>query len=170
MDKTTVRQPLYGHTSQETAYLVEDYPYSFRLRCKIRYWIEENDRHGFRFCSQTTNPRKDNAVWNKPKCGTYVLLSGCMYLDEKDHVQWAALGGYDSAEAVLTYIRTFSQAPLDRVRAFVAEKIRYMQGKLDGRIVMTMNGKPCEYTEYQKNEDAIELGRWRTVAEEALKP
>jgi hypothetical protein len=33
-------QILKGHISQETAYLVDDYPYGFRLRCKIRYWLE----------------------------------------------------------------------------------------------------------------------------------
>jgi hypothetical protein len=33
-------QILTDHTSPETAYLVEDYPYGFRLRCQIRYWLE----------------------------------------------------------------------------------------------------------------------------------
>ena len=36
--------PLYGHTSPETAYLVADYPYSFKLRCRIRYWIESDPK------------------------------------------------------------------------------------------------------------------------------
>lgn len=35
---------LSGHTSPETAYVVDDYPYGFRLRCKIRYWIETKKR------------------------------------------------------------------------------------------------------------------------------
>ncbi len=26
----TLQQPLYGHTSEDTAYLVDDYPYGFR--------------------------------------------------------------------------------------------------------------------------------------------
>jgi hypothetical protein len=30
---------LSGHVSPQTAYLVEDYPYGRRLRCRIRYWI-----------------------------------------------------------------------------------------------------------------------------------
>jgi len=78
-------KPLYGHTSQETAFVVNDYPYGFKLRCKIRFWIEYKPRHGFRFMSQTTNPKKPIEVWNKPKASTYVELAACMYLDENDH-------------------------------------------------------------------------------------
>jgi len=39
---------LSGHTTMETAYLVDDYPYGFRLRCKIRYWLEYKRGQGFR--------------------------------------------------------------------------------------------------------------------------
>jgi hypothetical protein len=62
---------LNGHTSPETAYIVDDYPYGFRLRCKIRYWIETKKGYGMRLVSQTTNPKKPGEVWNKPKAGTY---------------------------------------------------------------------------------------------------
>jgi len=51
-------QILKGHISPETAFIVDDYPYGFRLRCKIRYWLEYNPKHGFRFVSQTTNPKR----------------------------------------------------------------------------------------------------------------
>ena len=33
-------QVLQGHTTIDTAFVVNDYPYGFRLRCKIRYWLE----------------------------------------------------------------------------------------------------------------------------------
>lgn len=103
---------LFGHTSSETAYVVADYPYGFRLRCKIRYWLEYKANKGFRFVSQTTNPKKfgliDHGngnvsrmeVWNKPKASTYTRFGGAMYLDENDHVQWSGLSEYsDGAEA-----------------------------------------------------------------------
>ena len=51
-------QILQGHTSPETAYVVDDYPYGYTLRCRIRYWLEVNERHGVRFVSQTTNPMR----------------------------------------------------------------------------------------------------------------
>lgn len=66
------------HTSPETAYLVNDYPYG-GLRCKIRYWLEYSKNKGVRLGSQTTNPRiKDAEVWNKL---SIIFLLGCCYLN-----------------------------------------------------------------------------------------
>jgi hypothetical protein len=92
---------LKGHTSPETAFVVDDYPYGFRLRCKIRYWIEFHPKRGFRFVSQTTNPKRAGEVWNKPKASTYCRFGAAMYLDDSEHVQWTGLSEYsDGAEAV----------------------------------------------------------------------
>jgi hypothetical protein len=30
---------LLGHIDADTAYVVDDYPYGYRLRCRIRYWV-----------------------------------------------------------------------------------------------------------------------------------
>lgn len=91
---------LSGHTSPETAYVVDDYPYGFTLRCKIRYWLEFKPKQGFRFVSQTTNPKRPGEVWNKPKASTYCKFGGAMFLDENEHVKWAGLSQYCSgAEA-----------------------------------------------------------------------
>lgn len=87
---------LNGHTSAETAYVVEDYPYGFKLRCKIRYWIETT-KHGQRFVSQTTNPKKPIEIWNKPKASTYAPIM-LMYLDEQGYVQNDGISGYDPPE------------------------------------------------------------------------
>lgn len=88
---------LNGHTSPDTAYLVEDYPYSFQLRCKIRYWIETASKGAKkgqqRFISQTTNARRGNSHWNKPKGSTYDLLT-VMFLDSQDYVQRAGISEY----------------------------------------------------------------------------
>jgi hypothetical protein len=84
------RRLLHGHVSPETAYVVDDYPFGFRLRCKIRYWIETATKGAkkgeMRFMSQTTDPRKPIEFWNKPKGGTYTDLM-VMYVDEQGHVQ-----------------------------------------------------------------------------------
>jgi hypothetical protein len=91
---------LTGHTTQETAYVVDDYPYGFRLRCKIRYWLEFHPKHGFRLCSQTTNPKRPGEVWNTPKKSTYSMLA-VMGLDEQEHVTWTGCSMYqfDALEA-----------------------------------------------------------------------
>lgn len=87
-------KPLTGHVSPETAFVVDDYPYGFKLRCKIRYWLEYNPKNGFRFCSQTTNPKKSVEVWNAPKKSTYSML-GVMGLNDEGHVTWTGCSIYD---------------------------------------------------------------------------
>lgn len=74
---------LSGHTSSETAYVVDDYPFGFRLRCKIRYWIERKAKHGDRFVSQTTNPKVAFEKWNAPKPSTYCQMM-FMLRDKQD--------------------------------------------------------------------------------------
>ena len=91
---------LVGHDSEETAYLIEDYPYGRRLRCMKRVWIETNKR-GQRLVSQTSNPKRDHR-WNKPKRSTYSTLL-VMYLDEQDHVACSALTAYSSLEEVQAF-------------------------------------------------------------------
>jgi hypothetical protein len=91
---TTPLQVLKGHTTIETAYVVNDYPYGFRLRCKIRYWLEYAKGKGFRLCSQTTNPKVPVERWNTPKKSTYSML-GVMGLDEQGHVTWTGCSMYD---------------------------------------------------------------------------
>jgi len=98
--KPDIVEALKGHTSQETAYVVADYPYGFRLRCQIRYWLEFKKGKGFRFVSQTSNPKVAGLVWNKPKASTYIENAAFMYLDSKGHVEWHGLGIYaDAAES-----------------------------------------------------------------------
>ncbi len=77
---------LTGHTSKETAYLVEDYPYGFVLRCKIRYWIETKPGHGSRVVSQTTNPKRGD-IWNTPKASTYSPIRVLYLNTENGHVE-----------------------------------------------------------------------------------
>lgn len=80
---------LSGHVSPETAHVVADYPYGFRLRCQIRYWIETT-KHGQRVVSQTTNPKRGD-VWNKPKASTYSDFA-VLYVDnETGHVKHDAI-------------------------------------------------------------------------------
>lgn len=74
---------LIGNESEETAYVVDGYPYGFRLRTTIRYWIETAKNKDQRFVSQTKNPK--TGQWNKPKRGTYSSIV-VMGLDENNHV------------------------------------------------------------------------------------
>jgi len=118
---------LSGHVSEDTAYVVDDYPYGFRLRCKIRYWLESNNK-GVRFCSQTSNPKKGHA-WNKPKYSTYSSQAGAMYLDNENHVQHAGLHEYMDTESCIAFRDTYGEGvPADsvvRMNTFIDGKILY---------------------------------------------
>lgn len=98
------------HTSQETAYVVDDYPYGFRLRCKMRHWIEYKEGKGFRHVSQTTNPKITNReVWNKPKLSTYFRFGLAFYLNNENHLHCAGLSEYSNYEESLSFYQTFRE-------------------------------------------------------------
>ena len=59
---------LYNHTSFETAYVVQDWPWGYKLRTEKRFWIESN-KNGDREISQTLDPR--TGKWCAPKKSTY---------------------------------------------------------------------------------------------------
>lgn len=160
MNNTTVTEILSGHVSPETAYIVNDYPYGFRLRCKIRYWLEHHPKRGTRFVSQTTNPKKSALVdiWNKPKASTYSDV-GAMYLDEQGHVQWSTASfSYDEASVLAAWLAEFGFSLPDEVRAkadgYLAVKRVYESEKARGEFpyqicaeIATLHvraGKPLE--------------------------
>ena len=100
---------LTGHTSPETAYVVADYPYGFRLRCQIRYWIETTKR-GQRVVSQTTNPKRPGLVWNKPKASTYTDLR-VLYIDPTTgYVENEALTFYSDTTKVQAFEAAYGEA------------------------------------------------------------
>ncbi len=112
--------PIYGHVSEETAYLVDDYPYGYSLRCKIRYWLEHSGNKGWRMVSQTQNPK--NGRWNAPKKSTYCNIGACMFLDENNHVKWQGVGVYSSKADLEKFADMFPQADLRLVNAAIEYK------------------------------------------------
>lgn len=120
--------PIYGHKSEETAYVVEDYPYGYKLRCTIRYWLEFKPSKGYRFVSQTKNPK--NNRWNAPKASTYMSVSGCMFLDENGHVKWSGVSHYSSLADLKRFAESFPEADLTAVKGMIeAEERRAIADK-----------------------------------------
>jgi len=117
MSETQTYTRLSGHVSAETAFIVDDYPYGFRLRCHIRYWIEYKPSHGFRFVSQTSNPKKAGIVWNKPKAGTYSKFGAVLMQGDTDgYITYTCLGIYTDAKEARTWF--------DKNGAFLVEEGR----------------------------------------------
>ena len=113
--------PLYGHHDEATAYVVEDYPYGFRLRTRIRYWIE-TAAPGDRLCSQTLNPK--TGLWNKPKKSTYTGV-GILALDPDGHVSWTGIRENTPMEAIESFQAEHLEHLLPRQRRRLAAIIGY---------------------------------------------
>jgi len=132
---------LSGHTSPDTAYLVDDYPYGFRLRCRIRYWLEYKAGKGFRFVSQTSNPKRGHA-WNKPKASTYCRFGGAMYLNDDGHVTWTGLTEYDDVHKLVKWREDFGVAmPVEGQEVlsdWIRRKLVFEQAKSEGLVKMTV--------------------------------
>lgn len=143
---------LIGHTTPETAYVVEDYPYGFRLRCKIRYWLEYKRGQGYRLVSQTTNPKiAGREVWNKPKASTYAPLA-VMVLDAEQHVTWIGVRPYELAD-VDAFAETHAAALTGEVEQGILRHLRAMI-RASKRLTWTVNsgadGKPRQTDEEQR--------------------
>ena len=99
---------LHNHVSPETAFVCADYPYGYKLRCKIRYWLEFRQGKGYRFCSQTTNPKiNNNEFTNKPKYSTYINGLAVMFSDDRGYVSWSGVAYYDSPEQISIFRSQF---------------------------------------------------------------
>lgn len=154
-------KPLYNHVSEETAYVVNDYPYSFTLRCTMKFWIESHPKKGFRLVRQSQNPKNDR--WNKPHKSTYSLLAGNLYLDEENHVHWAGLTEYSDVGAVKSFIESFPEADLSRVKDWIPQKILYLKGLISGRIGWIVNGTHHSMKESEKERYQDELAGWESL-------
>lgn len=100
-----MKKYLYIHTSPETAFIVQNYPWGFRLRTTIRYWIETKiaKNGGQRFAYQTVNPKTNR--WCATKYSTYSPLM-VMYLDENEHVKCETLNEYSNEKLILEFKET----------------------------------------------------------------
>jgi hypothetical protein len=116
MSTPTVSQLLLGHTSEDTAYVVDGYPYG-SLRTQKRYWVESKPKHGDRLVTQTLNPKTGR--WNKPKAGTYTLAL-VLWLepqeDGREFVQQHGVGLWRTNEEIDAFIALVGEDNLNDVQ------------------------------------------------------
>ena len=167
-EESSSKTPLYGHNDENTAYVVDDYPYGFKLRTQIRYWLESDKKKGFRFVSQTMNPKTGR--WNAAKKSTYATFGGCMYLDENGHVQWGGVTEYSDAKKFLEFITDFPEADFTLIKDFCAAKLHYYKKIAAGTHFLrtTINGVAVPQSDEQKEkamDDAKEeVAQWEEIS------
>jgi hypothetical protein len=156
------KQPLYGHTSEATAYVVDDYPYGYTARTQIRYWLEgPKANKGWRFVSQTKNPKSGS--WNKSKASTYMDWGAAMFLDEKGHVAWDGIGAYSDASKILAFVQTFPGADMSVLKKVVPAKQRVLADLISGKRFFTINGVKQERSAADNERDRRELEVWEQI-------
>jgi hypothetical protein len=156
------KQPLYGHTSEATAYVVADYPYGFTKRTQIRYWLEgPKPKKGWRFVSQTLNPQTGR--WNKPKTSTYTEWGGAMFLDDKGHVHWDGVGVYSDAQKILAFVTMFPGADMRELRKVVPAKLKFLRALLSGEVFMTVNKVRQPRSEADDERTRRDLEVWEEI-------
>lgn len=106
---------LHGHTSHETAYVQQCYPYGWSLKTERRVWLEFKAGKGFRFVSNTRNPKKEGHPWNKEKWGTYSEVGVMVIVKSEEsptgeEVTWVGLSLYDNAEKVAKFETAYAEA------------------------------------------------------------
>lgn len=111
------RTALSGRVSEDTAYLVDDYPYGFRLRCQIRYWIETKAKFGQRLMSQTQNPKTGR--WNKAKASQYSAVMVLTINDDNGHVGTHSLNYNDSEAQIVAYEAQYAHVLTEAQRATI---------------------------------------------------
>ena len=111
------------HNSPETAFVINDYPFGFKLRCFKRIWIEtatKGTKKGLQRIVEQTTSRSVNHIkdeydtapidkpylWNKPKTSVYGMLK-VMILND-DQIEFDGLGEMVWGDQVETFNKKYS--------------------------------------------------------------
>jgi hypothetical protein len=164
-----MHQELTGHTSPDTAYLVTDYPYGFRLRTEIRYWIETRKGHGQRTMSQTRNPKRAGMPWNAPKGSIYAPIRVMLLNPTNGHVEHEALSPYAEEPEIAAFAQRYPKTcaePRNRgvVDLLIAHRRAYQQVTWTVR-----SGRPEELQNEPRQSAADQVAIIRRLTIEELK-
>jgi hypothetical protein len=131
--------PFKGHESNETACIVESYPYGGH-RTQKKYWVETNDKHGQRIVTRTLDPKAGR--WNKPHMGTYSQVI-CLYLNnDNNHVEHCHLGVWHTKEELDAFEQAFKDVLTEWQKKTIA-----------GLRVMNIRQDPINYFGLERDEE-----------------
>jgi len=143
---------IYNAVDFDTAIEVGNYPWGFRLKTKVKYWVESNNK-GDRLIKQTLNPKTNE--WCKPKKSTYNAVE-VLYFDENNHVKGYAMGKYGTNEKELkTFISNIDYNSLNLLQKKQIEMIRSIN-----KVMENVSVKIEKVSEYNLS-DPLDLIRMR---------
>lgn len=165
MQETNNFKVLDKQPTEQDPCIVDNYPYGYTLRTKIRYWTETT-KNGQRFISQTLNPKTN--LWNKPKKSIYsqIILIG---LNEQNHITYTCLSMYSLEEAIRfkekyeTFLDDYQKTELTNIikMSEVYDKIEYKIKARRYRNILTGEISECinimELNNYEEIDDNNEV-------------
>ena len=117
------KKNIYNAKNFESAVIVDNYPWGFKLKTKRAYWIETNNK-GDRFCYQTLNPK--NNKWCAVKTSTYGAAFVLTQDESNGYVSYFGLSKCDAAKDVESWLtkvdyeqlNTLQKKQLCKIKAF----------------------------------------------------
>jgi len=152
--------------------IIDDYPYGFRLRTKIKYYMEENNK-GTRLISQTLNPKTNE--WNKPKASNYDEVSIIVKEKETGHISHLGLSFYDNVSENIPLLKEcfdiLTERQLEKLKHWI--KIMYTNCFITCK-VETITNENEERLKQEEEKHKIELAKLynaidKTVDKEVIK-
>jgi len=104
---------IYNAVDFDTAIEVNNYPWGFRLKTKVRYWIESNNK-GDRFIKRTLNPKTNE--WCNPKKSTYssVMVMTSKEEEDKTFISYESISNFSDIKEVSLFENTHKNHLTDR--------------------------------------------------------
>ena len=154
----TMEQLIYNKDSFDNSIEVSNYPWGFRLKTKVRYWIETTNR-GDRFVKCTLNPKTQK--WCAEKKSTYSSVM-VMTTDEKDnktYVSYYPLNiGYDDAIKVAKFEHSIDKDKLSKkqlTQICKCKAVNEVNKKIKVEFVSTNNWTSEQREEHNKKQDEL---------------
>jgi len=118
-------------------YVINDYPYGFRLRTKMMVWKETN-KYGERYCTATINPK--TGLLNHPKYSNYsdILLIGIE--TDTGRISYTTLNlAYNSEEKAEEWLKQYREHLNERGQIIASSILATLKvtSKIEYKIVET---------------------------------
>ena len=139
-------------TNEQTAVVVENYPYGWTRRTQARYWVETT-KNGQREVFQTKN--SNSGKWNNPKKSTYSDIIMMVKVTSNGHIEGKHFStAYTNREELDAFLSKF---PYDSLDDYQKKRVIEARAVYDVRAHLTFkihtNPTAEEQAEIKKNEE-----------------
>jgi len=149
------KKNIYNAKDFESAVVVDNYPWGFKLKTKRAYWVETNNK-GDRFCYQTLNPKTNK--WCAVKTSTYGAAFVLTQDDSNGYVNYFGLSKCDNAKDVESWLSKVDYEQLDTLQKKQLCKIKAFDAAMKNvkiKFVSTNSWSDQERAAHEKKQDEI---------------